>query len=1396
MAQAKKVVRFILQDDDLPGKPEEILNTVTEEEDNDSLFISSIEDAQISSTEKKNVSTIDAQEILDADNEMSNANEKLSDEINVVNSPDSHSSSKDGDGDNEKVLKKKHVHQEVPKAEHEAIDTSLDMENIAGPNKALFDILHKSFSNTSIVQNEARTNLSEEDAVQLLQIIQLCFACFASTFATENDSNSSQNSSSFSRRNISLFSTTYNYNQSLIIPDAQRPSKTQSNLSANELVLLKQSPVPSQQQIQNKILSQQQKESLSKRPFVPMEIVYELWSEILQLFHEEQENKDDDERPKMEISRHQHELLKRMFKIPDGATTPEAYNEEKDAQQQQQSIGNTSNFTTYKNTFAHKCCEYIRDVLVALGVLETITIAPPTERKQQNPTLQGISEEDEGEEEGGDNEILAMTSQCPIPNVVHQQTANNNNDEADDNITIATGLSDYASTTGFSLFSTNKFHHSAHNLIHKKNEQAQVKIVFDTQISDIRRSSDDLEQHENYEKELSTNLESDVKQVFFRINHDITQEYGAHLANTKFQKLITTTEQSVIDHKQIHDVSTQLSPITEISKLSSPMNLHDPSFKESPRIRWSKALVKALLHNENVPDVIIDLEESSSSIDDSNMDPDIEDTIMTDIYTMFALRMLPRHMVVASLYTEAAKLLRNSSFIKARLVSMGVLEGTLRHRDDCLDLQSAIEMKIVRQNTMLNTNIEDDQQSHQDQAKKKDDHESYMIAVEEEENDESNQSHSLLKYAKEWSNRIIIQSYENVSSCLHISSESTLSSYKEHKQQLQQQDDEISPPELYSKLAQELGQALHILGICYGEFSVYQKEMSHYQDAYKFKKTLLGERHVSVAETLYCIGAVHQSRGDSYRAMKCYQDALDIFVPLVGKDSLSVANVLHNAGVVYCDQNDYNVALETFEESLRVRRIKLGDNHEEISDTIQWIGRVHRELGDYETALKHFKAAHYGKEAKFGSKPSLAVAECLQNLGTIYDDLDDIEQSLSCYKKALKMRKQILEKDHDDVTDLLLCIGCVYRDIKKYGKALTIFREFIRLKEAKVYNSLATSKKNDKDLSSLIECYEDVVNLTKTKMGNDHEDVANLYLQLGHIYDKTNYFDSAVNSYESALRIWRVNMDHLNTATVLNLLGVLTAKRNMFDQAMINFNEALYLRESKLGEDNLSVANILHNKGNAHAKNKEFEEAMECYERALKIRKANLGEDHITIARTLHNMGKICNSIGRDQQAMMCFSMALEIREVKLGKDNLEVAFTLVNIGKIHLKLKEYEKALEIFEESLRIRKLKFDDDHELIADSTHMIGRLYKDKGDYDKALQLLDSARWMYKRALGDDTLNLSYVLDDLGDIHSKRWNIVQMIDCFEKSLAIKTKFVDGNDPDLIETLRKLGLAHDRNR
>ena len=146
-------------------------------------------------------------------------------------------------------------------------------------------------------------------------------------------------------------------------------------------------------------------------------------------------------------------------------------------------------------------------------------------------------------------------------------------------------------------------------------------------------------------------------------------------------------------------------------------------------------------------------------------------------------------------------------------------------------------------------------------------------------------------------------------------------------------------------------------------------------------KTDADDIELSLSLTLEYSALTHHATKKYQSALALFQEALILRTMRVGKHSLDIASLHFNMGVVYDDLSQYDSAISRYHESLRIR-----------------LDRLEKDASLHGSALE---------------ETALLTLKCL---GNVYKVVNDIDNAICCYVKALEMlnRKYARNRDHVD----------------------------------------------------------------------------------------------------------------------------------------------------------------------------------------------------------------------------------------------------------------------------------------------------------------------------------------------------------------------------------------------
>jgi tetratricopeptide (TPR) repeat protein len=162
-------------------------------------------------------------------------------------------------------------------------------------------------------------------------------------------------------------------------------------------------------------------------------------------------------------------------------------------------------------------------------------------------------------------------------------------------------------------------------------------------------------------------------------------------------------------------------------------------------------------------------------------------------------------------------------------------------------------------------------------------------------------------------------------------------------------------------------------------------------------------------------------------------------------------------------------------------------------------------------------------------------ATTLNNIGKVYDDLDDKQQALKYYNQSLPLSRQVDDKAGQAVT--LSNIGKVYDDLGDKQQALKYYNQ-----------SLPLSRQVD-----------------------DKAGEATTVNNIGTVYDDLGDKQQARNYYNQSLPLWRKVGNKVGEATTLNNIGKVYRDTKQLAEAIKNLEESFKITlelRSGVGREN------------------------------------------------------------------------------------------------------------------------------------------------------------------------------------------------------------------------------------
>ena len=248
-------------------------------------------------------------------------------------------------------------------------------------------------------------------------------------------------------------------------------------------------------------------------------------------------------------------------------------------------------------------------------------------------------------------------------------------------------------------------------------------------------------------------------------------------------------------------------------------------------------------------------------------------------------------------------------------------------------------------------------------------------------------------------------------------------------------------------LAQKIESSEHLvkcfrqLGVTYWEMNDGKRFYQTTQQALALARSI---RHkMEIGRCAFNIGLYFNDVSDYSQALKHYEDALSIFRDM--NTVSDVSNCLVNMSDIYIQLGNYEKALLNLTDVLVIDR-QLDDDLYVAMD-LNNIGVVYRKKGlESDSSEDLLKGLTFFEESLFLSRQIQAKkieVQCLNNMGTVYTDLEKYPEALRCLFLGLDIAEIL--NDKKEISSILLNMGTVYSNLRRFDQAIEVLVESIEL---------------------------------------------------------------------------------------------------------------------------------------------------------------------------------------------------------------------------------------------------------------------------------------------------------------------------------------------------------------
>ncbi len=389
--------------------------------------------------------------------------------------------------------------------------------------------------------------------------------------------------------------------------------------------------------------------------------------------------------------------------------------------------------------------------------------------------------------------------------------------------------------------------------------------------------------------------------------------------------------------------------------------------------------------------------------------------------------------------------------------------------------------------------------------------------------------------------------------------------------------------------------------------------------AERIDRELSGQPEVQ-ATLAATIGGVYRKLGLFDQAEPLLARSLELRRSLLGEEHPEVADSLLGLGKLRADRGEFAEAEALLRQSLELRRRTLGGAHPAVAESLAELGVLKRETGDYDAARQLLLEALELRRA-IPQDDRARLAETLTDLGEVYLHLDDISTAERLMREALEIDRTLFGEIHPKVATDLNNLAVSQGVQGRYADAEPLLRRVLELRRqlfgelhplvAESLNNLGRLRREQGDLAAAQELLEDALRIQR-QLGDETSRIVVSLVNLGFLLEERGHLESAEGYFRECLDLGRELLGQDNTYVGLCLrgLGSVLAAGGDPRAAEPLLRQSLAIQRVTFAADHRRVADSESSLGACLTSLGRFEEAEPLVVASYESLTASLGPEH------------------------------------------------------------------------------------------------------------------------------------------------------------------------------------------
>lgn len=257
---------------------------------------------------------------------------------------------------------------------------------------------------------------------------------------------------------------------------------------------------------------------------------------------------------------------------------------------------------------------------------------------------------------------------------------------------------------------------------------------------------------------------------------------------------------------------------------------------------------------------------------------------------------------------------------------------------------------------------------------------------------------------------------------------------------------------------------------------------------------------------------------------------------------------------------------------------------------------------------------------------------------------------------------------------------------------------------------------------------------------------------MGRAYRNLGHFEKARPILENSLEL-RLNYYDAEDPDVAQShfrLGLLLHDLREYNSAVDHFEEAVRIYRELPGYVSLDYAQSLYNIGRVEEARRNYPDAERLYREALEIRMKLLGTEHWKVGLSLSAVGSCLLQMGEINAAEKKLRKAYRIYGVQDFENRSKMVDVLENLAYLLKQRGELVEAEQLYSQSLEMSRRMYGDRHYITGAKLKTLADVYRDRGEFDEAESMYREVLSIYIDTIGERHPQTAYLYQDIADFY----------------------------------------------